>query len=216
MPSNPGQSGSFPNMGGSFPNMGGGFSGMGGMPQEDVFAVYGLNTVNIASVIPQEILTVQIQVDELDITKLYLGQSVDVTVDALKGETFAGTITAISGSGTNEGGNSKFTVDITVDKASDMLPGMTAYVTITLSTKENILCVPVAALTESGTETVIYTGYDEKTETFTGPVKVTVGLSDGEYAQILSGLGEGQEIYYPYYDTLVISNVPQGVGSFFG
>lgn len=216
MPSNPGQSGSFPNMGGSFPNMGGGFSGMGGMPQEDVFAVYGLNTVNIASVIPQEILTVQIQVDELDITKLYLGQSVDVTVDALKGETFAGTITAISGSGTNEGGNSKFTVDITVDKASDMLPGMTAYVTITLSTKENILCVPVAALTESGTETVIYTGYDEKTETFTGPVTVTVGLSDGEYAQILSGLGEGQEIYYPYYDTLVISNVPQGVGSFFG
>lgn len=216
MPSNPSQSGSFPNMGGGFPNMGGGFSGMGGMPQEDVFAVYGLNTVNIASVIPQEILTVQIQVDELDITKLYLGQSVDVTVDALKGETFAGTITAISGSGTNEGGNSKFTVDITVEKASDMLPGMTAYVTITLSTKENILCVPVAALTESGTETVIYTGYDEKTETFTGPVTVTVGLSDGEYAQILSGLGEGQEIYYPYYDTLVISNVPQGVGSFFG
>ena len=207
MPSNPGQSGGFPNMGG------GGFSGMGGMTQEEVFELYGLDTVTIASVIPQEILTVQIQVDELDITKIYLGQSVDLTVDALMGETFAGTVTAISGSGTNEGGNSKFTVDITVNKASDMLPGMTAYATITLATTENVLCIPVAALTESGTETIVYTGYDEKKETFTGPITVTVGLSDGEYAQILSGLGEGQEIYYPYYDTLVISNAPRGSAS---
>ena len=128
-----------------------------------------------------------------------------------------GTIsTVVSGSGTNEGGNSKFTVDITVNKASDMLPGMTAYATITLATMENVLCIPVAALTESGTETIVYTGYDEKNETFTGPITVTVGLSDGEYAQILSGLGEGQEIYYPYYDTLVISNAAQGSGFLFG
>lgn len=186
----------------------------GGAVQEEAFTLYGLDTLTIASVTPQERVTIQITVDELDISQIYLGQSVQITVDALSGEKFAGTVTDLSNSGTNDGGNSKFTVTVSAEKKGAMLPGMTAYVSIVLNTTESIPCIPVAALIETGTETIVYTGYDEETEEFIGAVKVMTGISDGEYVQILSGITEGKTVFYPYYDTLDISNEPEMTGGF--
>ena len=183
-------------------------SASSGMTAEETEELYSLDTVTIASVTPQETLTLQISVDELDISKVYLGQSAEVTVNALSGEKFTAAVTYISASGENEGGNSKFTVELTLDKEADMLSGMNASVTISLETEGPVVTVPVAALIETGTQTQVYTGYDEETGEYSDPVAVTVGVSDGEYAQILSGLSAGQTLYYPYYDTLVISNVP--------
>lgn len=196
-------------MGGS---MGG---GMGGGAQADT-ELYGLDTVTIASVTAQEQVTIQITVDELDVSNLYVGQTAAVTVEALTGQQFTGTVTDISASGENEGGNSKFTAEITVDKIPDMLPAMSASVSVVLDTAEQVICIPVAALIETGAETLVYTGYDEETEAFTGAVPVTVGVSDGTYVQILSGITEGQTVYYPYYDTLVISTAPEAGGFPFG
>lgn len=194
--------------GGNMPSMG------GGKAQEDTFELYALDTVTIAAVTAQEQMTIQITVDELDISKIHAGQSATVTVDALSGERFNGSITNVSSSGTNEGGNSKFTVDVTVSKTADMLPGMTAFVSITLTSTESMTCIPVAALTETGTETIVYTGYDEELGEFITPVAVECGVSDGEYVQILSGIDESETIYYPYYDTLVISNAPESGSRF--
>lgn len=206
--------------GGSRPGFSGGSGGIripsagGGTSQEEDSDLYALDTVTIASVTAQEQVKVQITVDELDISKISIGQPVQITMDALSGEKFTGTVAEISNSGTSEGGNSKFTVTVAVSKAENMLPGMTAHVSIVQGTAEDAVCIPVAALTETGTETVVYTGYDEETESFTGPVAVTTGKSDGEYVQILSGIPEGQRVYYPYYDTLVISTAPEMAGGF--
>ena len=205
--------GSFPQGGG---NMGGfgGMSGMGGMTQQEIFELYGLDTVTVATVTPQSTMTLEITVDELDISRIYVGQSALMTVSALTGEKFTAEITGISASGENSGGNSKFTLELTVDKTVDMLPGMNASVAIAVDTAQQILCVPVAALVEDGNRTLVYTSYDQEKETYGDPVEVTVGISDGEYAQILSGLSEGQRIHYPYYDTLVISDAPDLSGGF--
>lgn len=184
------------------------------MSQEEDSDLYALDTVTIASVTAQEQVTVQITVDELDISKISIGQSVQITLDALSGEKFTGMVSEISNSGTSEGGNSKFTVTVAVSKTENMLPGMTAHVSIVLSTAENAVCIPVAALTETGNQTVVYTGYDEETEEFTGPVVVTTGKTDGEYVQILSGITDGQTVYYPYYDTLVIDTAPESGSAF--
>ena len=189
-------------------------SGGGSMSQEEDSDLYALDTVTIASVTEQEQFTVQITVDELDVSKISIGQSVQITLDALSGEKFTGVVSEISNSGTSEGGNSKFTVTVSVQKAENMLPGMTAHVSIVLSTAENAVCIPVAALTETGNQTVVYTGYDDETEEFTGPVTVTTGKSDGEYVQILSGITDGQTVYYSYYDTLVIDTAPESGSAF--
>lgn len=187
---------------------------MGGMDQEENEELYGLDTVTIASVTAQETVTVSITVDELDVLKLYVGQTANVTVEALPGRQFTGTVTDFSASGENEGGNSKFTATVALDKIEQMLPGMRASVSIVLNTSEQVACVPVAALTERGTNTLVYTSYNEEAGELADPVTVTTGVSDGEYVQILSGIEAGQRVYYAYYDTLVISNAPEAGGGF--
>ena len=200
----PGGNGGF-NPGGS---MSGGNWG-GGMQQEEVFELYGLETAQIAQVNPQTQVTLEISVDEMDVAKLETGMTAQVKVDALGGEKCTAQITDISNTGTNNGGQSKFAVTLTMDRLENMLSGMNATAVITVATKENVLTVPAEVLVEQGGKTLVYTGYDEKKEVFTGAVEVTVGISDGETVQILSGLQEGQVCYYAYYDTPVVSNAAQ-------
>ena len=188
------------NMGGISGSMGGMSGGTGGS-QSPAFEPYSLDTVTVASVTSQNHMSVEIAVDELDISQLSLGQEAKITVDALGGESFDAKVSQIASSGENEGGNSKFTVTLTLEKSGDMLPGMTACAYIGLQTQEQVLCVPAAAVEESNGETIVYTHYDENSASLTNPVTVTTGVSDGEYVQILSGLEEGAEIYYAYYDT---------------
>ena len=188
-------------------SIGGGMSS-GGMGQTQAFEMYSLDKLTVASVTSQEHMTLEVTVDELDISQIHVGQSATVTVDALAGERFSATVSQISNSGTNDGGSSKFTVELTLEKSGDMLPGMTASAFIRLDGGENLLCVPAAALGEENGKTVLYTGYDEKNAAPGSPVPVTVGAADADYVQILTGLSQGDTVYYAYYDT------PETVGGF--
>lgn len=196
-------------MGGSS-GMSGGMSG-GGAAQQ-TFQLYSLDDLTIASVTSQEHMTLEVTVDELDISQIYVGQEAQITVDALAGEQYAASVTKIAATGENAGGNSKFTVELTLEKSGQMLPGMNAAAAIPLETTVNVLSVPVSALAEEGTKTILYTSYDGESGTLGSPVTVTTGVSDGEYVQILEGLKEGQTCYYAYYDTLVLSNTPKSQG----
>jgi len=195
--------------GGMSGNMGGGFP-QGSVPQEEEFSVYSMSMVQVAAVIPQGCVTMEITVDEQDITALTVGMSAQVRLDALGGEKHIATVTHIGNSGTNNGGSSKYTVELTMERGENMLSGMSAAATIELSSTENIVIVPVEALVEQGTKTVIYTGYDGKK--LTDPVAVTTGISDGDSVQILEGLEQGETYYYAYYDTLVVSSTPDSDG----
>ena len=214
-PATPGESATPGQSGGSFPQSGGSFSGIGGgTVQEEVEDErYSLEMLTVASVTSQAEMTLEITIDELDITKLSVGQAADVTVDALAGQTFPATITRIANSGESEGGNGKFTVTLTLDKSGDMLPGMNASAFFTLGTVSDTVAIPVAALVENGNKTILYTSYDEESGELGGPITVTLGASDGENVQILSGVEAGTVYYYAYYDTLEISDTPE-IGGF--
>ena len=197
-----------PDVGGQqMPNVGGGgmsgFGAMGGMTQETEQELFDLEGTDILFVTPQDTVTLTVSVDESDVGGLALGMEAAVTVDVLKDESYTAEITEIGVTGTNNGGNSKYAVELTMERGGDMLAGQSATATITLGTADNVLCVPVAALGESGTQTVIYKG--KSGETLTKPIAVTTGLSDGEYVEITSGLTEGETYYYAYYDTLELS-----------
>ncbi|MBQ7001214.1 MAG: putative Ig domain-containing protein [Oscillospiraceae bacterium] len=209
----PGQQG-VTNAGGAASSGGGNASGggMGGTGQVQTFETYSLDKLTVASVTSQEHMTVSITIDELDITRIYVGQPAMVSVDALGGEQFEAEITGISNSGENEGGNSKFTVEVTLGKSGEMLPGMYSSAFITLETRENVPCVPVAALGKDGVDSILYTSYDAETGTLGDPVVVTIGVSDGENVQILEGFAAGETCYYEYFDTYVGSDAPQQQG----
>lgn len=192
----PGQGGMTGGMSGA---MGGMTSGSGGTAsQEESRQLYSLEEVSIASVSSQEHMSLEIQVDELDISNIQLGQDAVISVDALGGEQFDATVTGIANTGENEGGNSKFAVELTLKKSGDMLPGMSASASISLGSSGNVLCVPVAALDKDGSQDIIYTSCDSGS--LGNPVAVTTGISDGEYVQLLSGLEEGQDFYYAWYE----------------
>ena len=198
----------------------GNWSGMGsmggGMTQESAFELYGLDMAQIAAVTPQDIMTLEITIDELDIHALQIGMTAQVKIDALGGEKHTATITEIGNTGENNGGSSKFTVELTMDRAENMLSGMNATATLVLSTVSDVLTIPSAALVEQGNQTIVYTGYDEETETLLDPVVVKAGCSDGEHTEIREGLASGQTYYYAYYDTLEISVTPDFGGFSFG
>ena len=217
-----GNGGSFPSGGGSWDSSGsmGSISGMTGefpMTQEDVFELYGLDMAQIAAVTPQDTMTLDITIDELDINALRTGMTAEVKINALGGEKVTATITQIGNTGTNNGGNSKFTVELTMERLENMLSGMNATASILLKTTADVLTLPANALVENGTQTLVYTGYDEENGQLLNPVEVTVGVSDGETVEILNGLASGETYYYAYYDTLEISNTPDfGGGMMFG
>ena len=83
-----------------------------------------------------------------------------------------------------------------------MIDGMSATASLPMLTRENVPTIPVMALAEQGARTVVYTALDEKTGEPIHPVPVSVGLSDGSTAEILSGLEIGDTYYYSYYDVV--------------
>ena len=196
------------------PSYSGSFGGgsMGSAQQEEEFELHSLEKNTVLSVTPQDTMTMTITVDELDLSMVQPGMGAAVTVDALPGVEIAAEVTGIGSSGENSGGSSKFTVELTVPRQEDMLSGMNASAVLTVATQEAAVTIPAAALVERGSQTVVYTGYDEKTKELVNPVVVTTGASDGENVQILSGLEAGDTFYYAYYDTLVISDVPDTPG----
>lgn len=205
-------SGDFGDMG-SFPQSG------GNTQQNETVQRYSLTVAEVMIVTPQSEMTLDITVDEQDMSVLQVGMAAQVKIDALGGEKCDATITSIGNIGSSNGGSSKFTVTLTMDRTENMLAGMNATASVVLSTKDDVVTIPVEALVEQDGQTLVYTGYDEKKEELKNPVVVKTGVSDGKTVEILEGLSVGEGYYYAYYDTLEISDAPEfggGMGGFGG
>ena len=184
----------------------GSFSGSTGMVvEEETYELFEIAESTLMSVIPQEKMQVQITVDELDVVNVYQGQSANITIDALIGQSFEGTVVDVDSAGTNSGGNTKYTVTVEFDRGADMLAGMNASVILGKESVEDITLIPVKALAEENNKTIVYTGYDEENDCLINPVEVELGMSDGENVQVISGLNAGDTYWYAYYDTLPIT-----------
>ena len=177
------------------------WGGGGGGGEAPAFEMYDRTETELMRVSPMDTVSVQMLVDEMDILSVHTGQEAEITVDALPGRAFTGTVTAIDPNGKNNGGNSKYTVTITMPRAENMLDGMNAMAVLTVGTTENVLWLPAEALAEQGFKTVVYTGFDAKTGELTGPVEVVTGVSDGDKVEIVSGLEEGQTVWYIAYES---------------
>lgn len=188
----------------------GGSTGSGSSTQ-----LYSLDGDVLLTVTPLDTMTVTIAVDEKDIASVKTGMTAQLTMNALPDETFEGQVTRVAQTGSGSGGSSKFDVEITLSRESDMLPGMSTTAELTLYEKMNVLTLPVAALRDEGGKTLVYTGKDKKTGEPANPVEVTTGLSDGENVEILSGIDSGTTVYYSYYDTVTESDAVETEHSMF-
>ena len=146
-------------------------------------------------------MKVTMNVDELDILTMKEGLSAEITLDAIENKTFEGTITAVSGSASSSNGSTQYPVEITFDKADEMLSGMNASVAVIIEEAEDVLTVPLVAISDEGRSSYVYTGYDEATGELTGKTEVTLGMSDDNKVEIKEGVSEGDTVYYIMQDS---------------
>ena len=167
--------------------------------------VDGVSSGTLAVVYDLSCLKADMAVNELDIGKVRVGQEVELTADALPGQTFTGVVEKVSIAGSTTNGFTTYPVTIRVEDYGDMRPGMNVSAKIIGDGVRDALCVPSAAVRRG--DTVLVPGPDTPAAgedgTITAPESaleeraVTIGAADVAYVQILSGLGEGDTVLLP-------------------
>lgn len=140
----------------------------------------------VVSVLP---LTVVIPVDELDVTNVTIGQTAKIEVDAVPGRVFEGTVTKIAHEGRVQQGITNFDVTIEME-AEDVRLGMSATATISVSSKKGVLSVPIEAVIWEQDQAYVNKVEDGRVV----QSRVKVGVQNDLYAEIASGLDEGDEV----------------------
>ena len=155
-------------------------------------------------------LEMVINVDELQIGALSVGQKVQLTADAVTDKTYVGTVTRVSMKGSSSGGTTTYPITIRIDNTDGLRPGMNANAEIVVAEANNALVVPNAAVIRGG-----YVLVSKKSpsaanavEDMDAPdgyvyVKVETGVSDDSYTEIKSGLQEDDTVAY---DTSSVSS----------
>src|SRR2546423_1844938 len=174
------------------------------------------------------VIQVKVNVDETDVVRLHLGDSVEVTIDAFPDTTFMGHVTKISNSAiltaaaSTPGTNTQavdYQVEITLtNPPADVRPDLSATARIVTDTRKQALSIPIIALTvrehkpvstenrpvdtaaaRKKKETEGVFVVDKGTATFR-PVKV--GIAGDEYFEVLDGLKEGETIVAGPYQAI--------------
>ena len=146
----------------------------------------------VATISPDQYMSVTITVDEADILSLEVGQQGSVTVSSVSEDAFSGTVTEID----KTGASGTYSAVILLEKQTRMLPGMTASVDVRIEGVDDAIIIPVEALHRTSNGAYVYTTYDEETQQYGGRVDVVTGLSNNNYVEIKSGLNVGDTVYY--------------------
>ncbi len=132
-------------------------------------------------------------VKEIDIAKIKIGQTVQLTIDAFPNEVFNGKVMKIANVGQpiKGTGMNGFKVVIEMNKSDKkVLPGMTTYNLITVGNYAEDIAIPREAVFGSDTSKYVYLKKFGKPE----KRKVQTGEENDTHIRILSGLEEGDEL----------------------
>jgi HlyD family secretion protein len=146
-------------------------------------------------------LLVDVQVSEVDINSVQVGQDASLTFDAISNKSYAGKVTKVALVGNTTQGVVDFTVTVELTNADEQVkPGMTAGVNIVVQKLTNVLLVPNQAVRVVNGKRVVYV----LKSGFPQPVNITLGASSDTNSQVVSGdLKEGD---------LIVLNPPLSFG----
>ncbi len=130
-------------------------------------------------------------VDDIDVLHVKQGAPVRITIDALVGKSFEGTVEKVDTTGEERNGISKFGVRIKVTGESELRPGMQAKGFIDAGSAENVLLVVQEAIFEDDGKPMVEVLKDDGT---TKIVPVKLGLMNDRVAEVESGLEEGDKV----------------------
>ena len=144
-----------------------------------------------------------LQIDEIDLPKIQEGQIAQIEVWGPQGRQMVeGVVSKVGMSGNTQDGLSSFGVTIRVINPGFLRPYMHATAHIFVSKKDDVLLCPVEAIYKEDDKWYA----DVKDDNTRKPVEIEVGAMNDMYAEILSGLEEGQEV------VVAMSKDPEGEG----
>lgn len=130
---------------------------------------------------------IRTDVTESNINSVKQGETLNVKIDAASEYDFVGKITAVAPAADQQ--TNTYPVEITISNASGLLkPGMFAEAQLVTKRANNVLIVPAEAV---NTDNCVYVLQEDNT---VKKVEVTVGLSNENYVEIVSGLELGEVI----------------------
>ncbi len=163
-----------------------------------VSAVSGVSAseTDVLTLSPDELMEVSVSVDESNILSLEVGQTATVTVSSIGDESYSGLVTEINKTATSSSGVTRYAASIRLKKADQMIPGMRAKAVVRIQGVDDAILIPVDALHQTSSMSYVYTSYDEELGEYGGLVEVEAGISNSSYVEIISGLKEGDTVYY--------------------
>ncbi len=143
------------------------------------------------SVVNLSNLQIGVTIAEVDLPKIKIGETADVTFDALPGKTYQARVTQIGPVGAVTQGVVNYPVTVALTNADNTVkPGMTANLAVTVEQRENVLMVPTRAVRTQGNQKIV--NVLNKDQTVAKPV--TTGLSNDQSVEITSGLEQGDVV----------------------
>jgi RND family efflux transporter MFP subunit len=158
-----------------------------------VIAAASVNSgTSICSIANLSKLLVETHINQVDVARLELNRTVKLRAESLRDLEMDAKISFIAPIATIKNQVKGFDVQALIEKPHPRLrPGMTVNMTVPIAKAQDAVSVPIAAIFKGeGNTTVVYVRTGETTQK--RPVKI--GVSNIDYAQILKGVDEGEEI----------------------
>ena len=153
---------------------------------------WAVATAPVITIIDTSVLQMKGIVDEMDIPYVKLGGRAIITLDALPDKQVEGRVTYISPVGTIQSGVVFYETTLKLEKQDvEFRDAMSGTADVIVEERKDVLLLPVGAISrEGGSYYVIKVLGEEQSE----QIEIKVGLDNGRFMEILSGLEEGDEV----------------------
>lgn len=151
-------------------------------------------------------MVVNAHVNQADVIRLQQGRDVEIQAESVPGVKMRGVVERIAPQAVIKNGIKGFAARIAIkDIDPRVRPGMTAVLSIPVSSADNVLAVPLAAVfTESGERFVFVRNEENKFERR----PILVGVTDYAYAEVVQGLSAGEVVSLEQTTTATESKPP--------
>lgn len=135
--------------------------------------------------------TISVNLSEMDVVKIKIGQRATITLDSIPDKTFTGTVTTLDKIGSQSSGVTSYPAIITLDSDNEhILPNMSANASIITDTKDAVIAIPQAAVQTQNGISSARVMRNRQPET----VQVELGIYSDTQIEITSGINEGDEV----------------------
>ncbi len=138
------------------------------------------------------------EVDEADIGKAELGQTVRTKVESYPNESFAGVVKRIAPMGKEQNNVTTFEVRVSISNTDQKLrANMTANAEIVLEEHKDVLLIPEAALIYDKEKNVFGQLLDPSAKEGWRKIPLKVGISNGQRTEVAQGVKTGDKLVLP-------------------